>query len=1184
MAFRFLLGWFFLVSSAWAQHATNAPAFSEAAAGAKKFQLLPGFKLDVWAAEPQLSNSVAFAFDGRGRAFLAQSDRWAISVFDITAHTNWLWEDMSFRNVADRSAFLKREFATNLALLTKDTEVIRLVEDRDGDGKADFHANVAEGFNSVADGTAAGILASDGYLFFGNIPNLWRFPLPATAPAEPLRPQPDQLLAHGFGVHIGVSGHDLHGLIRGPDGRVYLSFGDRGACLTNREGVVINLPDMGGVLRCEPDGRNLEVFCYGLRNPQELAFDDEGNLWTVDNDTAGADPCRVLHLVKGGDYGWRTSYQHHEGFGPWVQEELWKGGKDGILPLAGVVSQGPSGLAYYPGTGMGDRLKGKFVHCDFPGGVWEFSVKPQGASYAVSSQDKLLWNCWPTDVDFGPDGGLYVLDWVSGWGQTPRGRIYRLSWGAPLEAEETRLVQEVKQLLAEGMGARSEQELLGWLGHTDRRVRWEAQWELARRGAAAVPGLVKVAGTGTSSRARIQALWGLEQLARTQALDLRPAVAPLRGLLQDGDPEVRGQAARILGELGDSSVLTTVVGLLGDPSVRTRFLAGEALVSLVIPETAGQWAALMDTPAWKTWNEATDLFLRHAAVRWIAQRSRTATDPKAPLRPGLESPEFELRLGTLWAARVLRDNFVTNFLNDPDPRLVEEAGRAVHDVPIVAGFPALASFVTKIDCPPGLHSRVINACLRLGTQQHAQMLASFAVREDIPDAARLLAVQTLALWAAPPPLDRVNGLWRPLVTAEQERSETTATPVTPVPSANPLLERAAQAARNFGRAAELPVLPADLGRSVSFAEGIAVKRNPVPARRAFLRVAGDLLNPFNLTESGVPAGTREVLALQIATAQAAAQLQVKEASSPLFERFARTNSAPELRRAILPALVTLRAGQLPEAVKLALSDADPQLRAAALPYLDQLDGGDSVALLAGLLPTSPTNAALNVPLAQAAMAVLGRTPGPAADSVLSGQLELWASGQLPAELRLDVAAAARVRSAQDPEWTARLTRVLGAPVEQSSAWFPLVQVGGQAARGRDVFWNNPTVQCLRCHKVGTDGGIVGPNLSDIGRRFPREYLLEGIVNPNARISTGFESAVVTLKNGETHAGIVKREDDRELVLEVTDGETGQTQILTLAKANVSQRERGLSAMPEGLAEQLTPFELRDVVEYLSSLK
>lgn len=275
----------------------------------------------MWAAEPQLSNSVAFCFDGRGRVFLAESDRWAISVFDITAHTNWLWQDMSFRTVADRAAFLTNEFSTNLTLLTQDSEAVRMLEDSTGSGHADRSVVVASGFNSVVDGTAAGVLVARDSIYFANIPSLWRLPLPAPSPTENGKLNAESL-ASGFGVHIGVSGHDLHGLIRGPDGRIYVSFGDRGCVLTNREGRVIHLPDTGGVLRCEPDGRNLGVFCYGLRNPQELAFDDLGNLWTVDNDTAGADPCRVLYLVEGADYGWRTSYQHMDGFGPWVQEEL----------------------------------------------------------------------------------------------------------------------------------------------------------------------------------------------------------------------------------------------------------------------------------------------------------------------------------------------------------------------------------------------------------------------------------------------------------------------------------------------------------------------------------------------------------------------------------------------------------------------------------------------------------------------------------------------------------------------------------------------------------------------------------------------------------------------------------------------------------------------------------------------
>jgi quinoprotein glucose dehydrogenase len=210
-----------------------------------------GLKLEVWAAEPQLSNSVAFAFDGKGRVYLAESDRWAISVFDITQKTNWLLADMAFRSVADRGTFLTNAFATNLAFLTRESEVLRRVSDRDGDGRADHSEILAQGFRDAVDGTAAGVLASRDGLYFANMPSLWRFPHPddGLTPA-PIEASGFKPLASGFGVHIGVSGHDLHGLIQGPDGRIYVSFGDRGASMTTREGRRIQLPDCGGVLRC----------------------------------------------------------------------------------------------------------------------------------------------------------------------------------------------------------------------------------------------------------------------------------------------------------------------------------------------------------------------------------------------------------------------------------------------------------------------------------------------------------------------------------------------------------------------------------------------------------------------------------------------------------------------------------------------------------------------------------------------------------------------------------------------------------------------------------------------------------------------------------------------------------------------------------------------------------------------
>ena len=66
---------------------------------------------------------------------------------------------------------------------------------------------------------------------------------------------------------------------------------------------------------------------------------------------------------------------------PWlddVRADLWRGGREDILPTCGVVSQGPSGLDYYPGTGLGEGFRGHFLMCDFPGGIWDFTVTRTG--------------------------------------------------------------------------------------------------------------------------------------------------------------------------------------------------------------------------------------------------------------------------------------------------------------------------------------------------------------------------------------------------------------------------------------------------------------------------------------------------------------------------------------------------------------------------------------------------------------------------------------------------------------------------------------------------------------------------------------------------------------------------------------------------------------------------------------
>ena len=87
------------------------------------------------------------------------------------------------------------------------------------------------------------------------------------------------------------------------------------------------------------------------------------------------------------------------------------------------------------------------------------------------------------------------------------------------------------------------------------------------------------------------------------------------------------------------------------------------------------------------------------------------------------------------------------------------------------------------------------------------------------------------------------------------------------------------------------------------------------------------------------------------------------------------------------------------------------------------------------------------------------------------------------------------------------------------------------------------------------------------------------MNPNATIAAGYENVRLELKDDTELSGTVQREDDTELVLNTVENGT-----VAVKKAEIRDRHKGLSSMPEGFADLLTPRELRDLVEYLASLK
>jgi quinoprotein glucose dehydrogenase len=201
-----------------------------------------------------------------------------------------------------------------------------------------------------------------------------------------------------------------------------------------------------------------------------------------------------------------------------------------------------------------------------------------------------------------------------------------------------------------------------------------------------------------------------------------------------------------------------------------------------------------------------------------------------------------------------------------------------------------------------------------------------------------------------------------------------------------------------------------------------------------------------------------------------------------------------------------------------------------------------------------------------------------ADQLLAQWLDRLLARQVPAEVQLDLLEAAAKRGT--PALKEKLTQHETArPKNDHLAKYREAMAGGDADAGRRLFLYKAELSCVRCHKIKGEGGDVGPDLTGIAAKQPREYLLESIVDPNKQIAKGYETAVLLLKSGKVETGIVKSEDAKEVKLMNADGK-----LLTVAKDQIDERQTGKSAMPEDLVTKMSKRELRDLVEFLAGLR
>lgn len=1011
--------------------------------------------ISVWAKAGLIQSPVSFCFDDRGNMYVAETGRAGNAASDTRnlGHLNAVEEDLKFRTVEDRRAQIRRwvaQGAFEKDYFTKTEDRVRIVRDTTGTGVADWSGVFAGGFNNEVDGIGAGVLFYKDRLYYTCIPNLWAF----TPKADRLKADSMESLAYGFGVRWCFFGHDLHGLVAGPDGRVYFSMGDRGYNVKTREGVQLFGPDRGGIFRCWPDGSGLELFHDGLRNPQELAFDERGDLFTGDNNCDSGDRARLVYVNEGGDSGWRQDVQSLPSRGPWNREFMWhvRRDHDGFdrpawsMPPVEYVGNGPSGLTLVPGTGEEPELRGRLLMVDFYGSgsaVHLLKHESDGAGFIVKDhRDYYRGSPTITDLAWGPDSRLYMTDWGGGWSPNPNGRVLVIENTAARAAGGS--ADRVKTLLMADHTIKPTAELLGLLADTDQRVRFRAQEAIVGIGSSAVSPLAELAKLAdVPIFARLHAIWSLGQVARRDA----KAAEALISVLSDADAEVRNQAVRALGDMraGDAgravaeAASAGIAARLADDSPRVR--ASAALAIGKLNATFAREALLGVFRA----NPTNDRVLADEVASALAKLGEPAM-----LTTLAKEQVAAVRLGVVVALRKMSTSEAADaasfFLLDPDPAVAVEAARTVYDTLPMFDAPvadhqaasrrllALASLTgsslaTDRAIEPLLR-RVIAANVRIGDAASASRLVALAAR-PIPDEFRLLALDHVLNWDRPVKREDVWGNW-----------------------------------------VDLPARLAD------------------DAKAAIAGGLDRVLAPTSRPSTAVATKAREL--------EARYTLSVSEMVARLGKE-----STPETEAvALLRELNTRDRAAAEAAANLMLDRGVTGFgRSAAEKLL--IDRGKAKAT------PRVIQLAYTGPLAdrQRSITLLGSLDVPAARDEVAKLTQRLAADEHDDGVALEIYQAAMKQP--DNSATKKLAIPFGKTSNRPDGYADnLLRDGGDPAAGREVFFHHQTAECLRCHTVlgegGTaTGGQAGPNLTEVGLRLSRGKLIESICEPNAVVAKGY---------------------------------------------------------------------------------
>ena len=401
------------------------------------------------------------------------------------------------------------------------TDRIRALEDTDGDGRADRITSYYEG------GKATMNLAvyEDGSLFVATRSEVFRLHDHDRDGKADERVTIARLETTGDYPHNGLSGFAFDGL-----GNVYFGLGENlGADyrLVGADGHAIAGGGEGGsIYRCRSDGAGLTRIATGFWNPFHVCCDAFDRLFAVDNDPDSRPPCRLLHIVPDGDYGYRFR-NGRKGVHPFT---AWNGELPGTLPMTAGTGEAPSGVLAYESDALPQEYWSTLLVTSWGDHrIDRFRLEPRGASFRAIGEAIITGgeNFRPVGIALAKDGSLFVSDWVDKSYQLHgKGRVWHIR---PRDAATPDRPSEPEKAILS-----RHRPLRQWAA---RDLAGSA--EAAGNGAAAnLALLARIASGDHDPHVRADALIALARVGQAAEVARRIATS-------DGSPEMRALATRL---------------------------------------------------------------------------------------------------------------------------------------------------------------------------------------------------------------------------------------------------------------------------------------------------------------------------------------------------------------------------------------------------------------------------------------------------------------------------------------------------------------------------------------------------------------------------------------------------------------------------------------------------------------